>query len=998
MTAFASLKVDIQAFIHVQMQLQDQQHERTRQTVQEGATKISNQLQSMHISTQDQKARDKLLDSLFFPDMNARKNQITPAHLDTFEWLLKRDTTDLNSDAPGDEIQILGGRNSGTWDISTVRRGFHRWLTHDQRVYWINGKPGSGKSTLMSFIAEHKSTREYLQEWSRLHQLVLIEGYLWNAGNENQKSYRGLLATLLTQLFRHLPPVLDSILLNDLNLSQKLTLMDWSVRELEKWLLHCLQSDDVHFCIFIDGLDEAEVDTTSHTNKILHFVESAAALTNVKVCVSSRTLPEFEIAFENCPCLRLQHLNTADIRKYFSDNAAPLLESFGINAQRDNLENLTHIFCRKADGVFLWACLAVRILKECVVSDGDDYHVLRQRLEALPPELEDIYRHMWKRQNKPVRLFEEEASLFFNICLMDLPSVVDVPLTLLHMVFVRPSNRHLTYEALTGQISDDLEQACSRIQAQIKSRCVGLLEVVESSPTRETMQSFNHLCRYPALQRIHHTRVVFVHRTARDFLLTSALGRSICSKTEHTVFQLRRLVCKAKLCATMVIDPTPTPLHLYQLINSTLKLRRLPKKKERVLLNDMENVFKNRVLATQQHVTENTWSACSSMVCNIPGQAAVCDFLGAELLAGWPWSLRDKLDHCIQGHNPSYQLYLMCCCLSGMQRLSCDLYEQREYLLRVLWNVKYWSEELLQQVVYLRCLDVWSNEIGCSTRICATNILFRSFEQLRYLDDIVQPRIASVLSFFDNMLILPFVKDQKILVTETAGTSTRLGVTLPWGQSFLAQILAEDHVIYHDRIAVLQVTFGFLLRAGLHYAKTKYGIDFPHRFQEQSSLISSSDIKVVSVIGPREQNNRIVKVNIAESNALLSLLGYDGPSGHEKFLNCSDNDSEGPRESLFAKIDDVLDHGESVDGLAYFKELGFFKDNDDPEVGQWPPPFRWNERSGGGSSERQCQGNSYAARDNRDTSISQDPNTIRVWSLEDDSDEDEFFDAPEEHA
>jgi hypothetical protein len=41
---------------------------------------------------------------------------------------------------------------------------FSEWLSPNKSLFWINGKPGSGKSTLMKFLLEHLRTQELLRE------------------------------------------------------------------------------------------------------------------------------------------------------------------------------------------------------------------------------------------------------------------------------------------------------------------------------------------------------------------------------------------------------------------------------------------------------------------------------------------------------------------------------------------------------------------------------------------------------------------------------------------------------------------------------------------------------------------------------------------------------------------------------------------------------------------------------------------------------------------
>jgi ABC-type lipoprotein export system ATPase subunit len=69
--------------------------------------------------------------------MQCRYEDISEAHLRTFEWIFQED--------PDEECQ-----------------NYTAWLRSGQGIYWIQGKAASGKSTLMRFISEDKRSVEYL--------------------------------------------------------------------------------------------------------------------------------------------------------------------------------------------------------------------------------------------------------------------------------------------------------------------------------------------------------------------------------------------------------------------------------------------------------------------------------------------------------------------------------------------------------------------------------------------------------------------------------------------------------------------------------------------------------------------------------------------------------------------------------------------------------------------------------------------------------------------
>ena len=73
-------------------------------------------------------------------------------------------------------------------------------------IYWIAGKAGCGKSTLMKFLYEHKDTQKALRHWAGKHTLVTARYYFWSGGRVQQaetalqRSQEGLLRTLLLEV------------------------------------------------------------------------------------------------------------------------------------------------------------------------------------------------------------------------------------------------------------------------------------------------------------------------------------------------------------------------------------------------------------------------------------------------------------------------------------------------------------------------------------------------------------------------------------------------------------------------------------------------------------------------------------------------------------------------------------------------------------------------------------------------------------------------------
>lgn len=121
---------------------------------------------------------EALLEWLHYPRMTSRKESVKDTHSDTFQWILKPE--DLGDDRPNP--------------------GFRAWLERGSGIYWLAGKAGSGKLTLMKLITEHRNTRKALEIWAGDTVLVCPSFYFWYGGTKLEKSQLGMLRSLLHEL------------------------------------------------------------------------------------------------------------------------------------------------------------------------------------------------------------------------------------------------------------------------------------------------------------------------------------------------------------------------------------------------------------------------------------------------------------------------------------------------------------------------------------------------------------------------------------------------------------------------------------------------------------------------------------------------------------------------------------------------------------------------------------------------------------------------------
>ena len=460
-----------------------------------------------------------ILESLHFQRMEAREEKIIDAHAQTFEWIL--DPHICSSRLPSKD-------------------NFIEWLANGNGIFWITGKAGSGKSTLMKFLSHHESAKSALHQWADGKELITAAFFFWHAGSELQKSQEGLLQSLLHGILSQCPDLMPQVLCRRWEQCARTqsTSSHWTRAELLKAFSELSHQSSLYkrFFFFIDGLDEYDGD---HLD-LVDLVQSFARSKDIKICLSSRPWNVFTRAFGwgSHPKFHLEDLTRPDIKLYVQDMLCgnELFRQLAAGKDSGRCIRLEDEIVSRAQGVFLWVFLVVRSLIEGL-TNADRITDLERRLQSLPTDLEAYFRHMLENIEE---IYVQQTVQTFHIALQ---AVEPLSLMTYAMMDELEENPRYAIELPVQQTTTtDIESRCQDMKLRINARCKDLLQITRRGCSANSERLVHPFCPY---------EVDFLHRTVKDFFQVEDVQRFIISRIPET-FDYCALLCHALLAQVKV--------------------------------------------------------------------------------------------------------------------------------------------------------------------------------------------------------------------------------------------------------------------------------------------------------------------------------------------------------------------------------------------------------------------------------------------------------------
>ncbi|KAK4910789.1 hypothetical protein LTR49_020563 [Elasticomyces elasticus] len=406
-------------------------------------------LRAENPSVEDHASGKEIMDSLYFAEHDARLKMLESPHENTYDWIFSSPK----------------GRSTS--------HDFTHWLRYGSEIFWISGKLGSGKSTLMAHILHDERTAQELQAWAQPAHLHIISFFFWRAGTQQlQNTIPGLLRSLIFQLLDQIPGLAEVMGKRCQLRTRRIAL--WEENSLRTSLHEAISAaKNVQLCFFIDGLDESQGDYNKLAKEVCSIFQRHS---HAKLCVSSRPEEPLKQRFAAYPMLEMEQLNFLNIKQY----VVAQIGAYGLQYDQLILD-----ICWRADGVFLWAVVVTR---EVVlgIQSGDDAEILEKRVQQLSPEMEKLFDALLQSIDKL-----HKGTLAFYLNVMSLVTDVDIVLPTVALLAAALSNDgFVSYTHFAEQCETRRRQICAYSKGLLETSRWS--EAEEDKTTEEYMWSVSH--------------------------------------------------------------------------------------------------------------------------------------------------------------------------------------------------------------------------------------------------------------------------------------------------------------------------------------------------------------------------------------------------------------------------------------------------------------------------------------------------------------------------
>ncbi|KAF5672509.1 ankyrin repeat-containing protein [Fusarium heterosporum] len=324
-------------------------------------------------------------------------------------------------------VNKISSEYEGSCDWLWSHPNFLEWsASRNSRLLLIEGKPGSGKSTITKCF--HKEAPKHIRGLKA--SIVASFFYSYREG-ELQRSHKNMLRSILY----------DILLQDDTFFYHKAQEIyrrqqgkDWTYESLK----HVFRSLATHeqskeVCLVIDAVDESEEADRRNILTILSELCSNSSSCIIKAFVASRPINELKLR----RCTALSFIKLQDETR---DAIALFARSFLDDLDMARVyDKAVDYILEHAQGVFLWVKLVGEELLAFQESGCSQEEVFTS-LQSLPTELEDYYEHMLLKMNKREKEVRDTIKMFSFVLYGQRPLAVMEVLHALSVLDCQSSN------------------------------------------------------------------------------------------------------------------------------------------------------------------------------------------------------------------------------------------------------------------------------------------------------------------------------------------------------------------------------------------------------------------------------------------------------------------------------------------------------------------------------------------------------------------------------
>ncbi|KAF8535735.1 hypothetical protein BDD12DRAFT_326423 [Trichophaea hybrida] len=385
--------------------------------------------------------------------------------------------------------------------ISEEHEGSLRWLwTHEKYQAWsstdtsdlllVEGKPGSGKSTLTKYFKRNLLEREPLASQS----IVASFFYSYREGElqtDHSNMLRSILYDVLMQdetFFCHFQPYYREAL-------QPGTSFKWPYDSLKKILQFIIRDHPVEARLYfiVDAMDESNDTDRGNIIQLLCQLCSTEmkTLCRVKIFLASRPMTRLHIHVSETQVIKLQDENETDILEFAKSFLGPQLE-LPLNI----LHEATDYIVAHAQGVFVWVHLVKQELL-AYAENGVNTNQIFDFLKSLPTELEEFYERILNELEKRNTRDIKDGQKMFQLVLFA----------------YRPLRLEEFHQALA--IADDLQAEFSPSDESFEK------ELILGIINKRIIHCGGNFLEVKGVSENNSSSIQVMHQTVREFFLRS---------------------------------------------------------------------------------------------------------------------------------------------------------------------------------------------------------------------------------------------------------------------------------------------------------------------------------------------------------------------------------------------------------------------------------------------------------------------------------------------